>query len=94
MPHVESQAGATWVVTRIVKIKFFRSENFNIFYDFGFAFFSEKPIRAPTWPEKNPLWPEKNFLSEENFSISEVEKSNFEQNKRRETLCMGLSPLR
>ena len=34
------------------------------------------------------------FISEVNFSIYEVEKPDFEQNNRRESLCLGLSPLR
>ena len=61
----------------MLKSNFFRAKNFNIFYDFGFENFSEKPIRSPTWPEKNPTEPEKKIISEINFSISEVENPDF-----------------
>ena len=43
---------------------------------------STSPILSPTWPEKNPISEKKIFFSEENFSISEVEKPDFEQNKK------------
>ena len=68
---------STWVVTTIVKTKFFSFLNFNIFYNFEPEFFSGKPMRAPTLPEKNPLEPEKIFISEVKFSISEVEIIDF-----------------
>ena len=75
-------------------MQFFRSENFDVFYNLGFEKISRSPIRAPTSAKKNPISEEKIFFSEVNFSISEVEKHDFEQNKRRETLYLGLSPLR
>ena len=61
----------------LLKSNFFRSKNFNIFYDSGPEKFSITPLRAPTWPEKNPTKPEKNFISEINFSTSEVEITDF-----------------
>ena len=64
------------------------------FYNLGFKENARSPIRAPTWPEKNPPEPEKIFIYEEIFFISEVEMPDYEQNKRRETPCLGLSPLR
>ena len=57
----------TWVVTRNVKTNFFRSENFNIFYDLKPEKFPKSPLRAPTKPEKNRTWPEKIFISEIKF---------------------------
>ena len=77
----------TWAVPRNVKIQFLRPKNFNIFYDLEPEKFPDKPLRSPTWPEKNPIYEEKIF-------ISEVEKPDFEQNKRRATPGLGLSPLR
>ena len=73
---------------------FFRSKNFNIFYDSGPEKFSERPRRAPNGPEKNFISEVIFFISEENFSISEVEMPDYEQNKRREPCVYGLSPLR
>ncbi|MDD6592792.1 MAG: hypothetical protein PUH44_06950 [Bacteroidales bacterium] len=56
--------------------------------------FSESPLRAPTWPEKNPQKPEKIFIPEINFSISEVEITDFRAEKKEKTRINGLSPLR
>ena len=78
----------------LLKSNLFRSENFNIFYDLEPEKFPDKPLRSPTWPEKNPIYEKKIPIYEEKIFISEVEKPDFEQNKRRETPCFGLSPLR
>ncbi|MCI6727364.1 MAG: hypothetical protein SO293_04420 [Alloprevotella sp.] len=56
--------------------------------------FSESPLRAPTWPEKNPQKPEKIFIPEINFSISEVKITDFRAEKKEKTRINGLSPLR
>ena len=77
---------------QLLKPSFFRSKNFNIFYNFEPEKFSGKPLRAPTQPEKNPLSEKKNPLSEVKFSTSEVNQPFFSPKKRRETQCLGLSP--
>ena len=80
-PYSQRKLGASKVryfyVTQNIKINFFRSRNFNIFYIFGFNFFSKRPIRSPTEPRKIPLSERKNFFSEVKFSISDVEKPDF-----------------
>ena len=75
-------------------MQFFRAKNFNIFQDLKPEKFSESPLRAPTWPEKNPQKPEKIFISKINFSISEVEITDFRAEKKEKTRINGLSPLR
>ena len=65
------------LLVQLLKPSFFRSKNFNIFYNFEPENFSGKPMRAPTKPKKNPLEPEKIFISEVKFSISAVEIIDF-----------------
>ena len=78
----------------MLKCNFFRSKNFNIFYDLELEKFPEKLLRVPTQPEKNRTWPEKIFISEIKFSISEVENPDFLAKKEEKTPVCGLSPLR
>ena len=47
----------------------------------------------PQTPRKNPLSEKKDPLSEVKFSTSEVNQPFFLPKKRRETQCLGLSPL-
>ena len=61
----------------MLKSKILRSKNFNIFYDLKAKKISARPLRAPTWPEKNPPEPEKIFISEVKISISEVEIADY-----------------
>ena len=83
-----------WMTLELLKSNFSRSESFNIFQDLKTEKILESPLRAPNQPEKNPPEPEKISIYEEKISIYEVEIPDFEQNIRRDTPCLGLSPLR
>ena len=75
--NLEQARYGTFTLPKMLKSIFSRSRNFNIFYIFGFDFFSERPIRSPTEPRKIPLSERKKFFSEVKFSISDVEKPDF-----------------
>ena len=62
----------------MLKSNFFRSENFNVFYNLGFEKIAKSPILAPTSAQKNRISEEKFFFSEEKNSISEVEMPDYQ----------------
>ena len=75
----------------MLKSNFFRSKNFNVFYDSAAEKSTESPLRFPTWPEKNPLKPVEIFLRHVDFPRCFVKQPIFAlflQKKEERTQCL------